>query len=360
VASNTSNSKALFNEGLSHITQHLAGMIAAAIASNQRDAQSQQFSQQAVAVTTQPPLDIRTDPMSEASPLTYFTQTPENRTTKDSWKNQTATSPATMETECNNSETTGSNQAPSVGALWDPSLQQPTIQDEVDVILGTGRNRNPTPTSAEVQRRFQHGPLHDGEDDTGSERGRAIREAAETFDAGIREIDGEIVLIDTADDPSMEARRVALLGPSYKEREAALEKMEASYQQEQDADVLDEMDATREKRQRPLLKPAIDDRPTEQIGWAYQIRRRELTKGTEAAIVSKGTPLRPSTQSPVQKKRAARSPISNDEDGDGSNALETQASLAQSFTTFNAQSLDTKFQEASEVAKAPPGPRKDE
>jgi hypothetical protein len=227
---------------------------------------------------TQPPLDIRTDPMSEASPLTYFTQTPDNRTTKDSWKNQTATSPATMETECNNSETTGSNQAPSVGALWDPSLQQPTIQDEVDVILGTGRNRNPTPTSAEVQRRFQHGPLHDGEDDTGSERGRAIREAAETFDAGIREIDGEIVLIDTADDPSMEARQVALLGPSYKEREAALEKMEASYQHEQDTDVIDEMDATREKRQRPLLKPAIDDRPTEQIGWAYQIRRREYKR----------------------------------------------------------------------------------
>lgn len=114
----------------------------------------------------------------------------------------------------------------------------------------------------------------------------------------------------------------------------------------------------RDKRQRQVETPTIDDRPSEQIGWQHQIRRRELTKGTDAAIVSVETPLRPSTQSPAQKKRAARSPSSKT--NDESSALQTQASFAQSFTEFNVQSLENKFQEASGVANAPPGPRKDE
>jgi hypothetical protein len=76
LARNSSNSRALFNEGFALMTQQMsqqiAGMIASAVVNSQ--IASQQNSHHAVAALVQPPSDICTDyPMSEASPLTAFT-----------------------------------------------------------------------------------------------------------------------------------------------------------------------------------------------------------------------------------------------------------------------------------------------
>jgi hypothetical protein len=138
-------------------------------------------------------------------------------------------------------------------------MQGQSIQDEVGLILGTSKHRNPTPTAGKMQGSFQHGLWYDGEKDTGNEKARICRVPDATEDAGIREREASATN-DSTCDLSVGARRAAVLGPSYKERETALDEMEVSDQLKQDTAAERVKMEVRYKRQRQEKTSTLDDR----------------------------------------------------------------------------------------------------